>query len=251
MSNSSQFDALRAEDIIYEDNHLLVINKRPGLLAQSDVSGDPDALTLGKDYIGRKYNKPGAVFLGLVHRLDRAVGGVMILARTSKAAGRLSAAVREQRIRKMYRALCMGPRKIPDGELVDRVRKDERTRMAVADVDSEAGREARLILRSLEPAPAQLGRVTAHDASPEFTYVGCLYEIELITGRFHQIRYQLSSRGMPIVGDVKYGSQHALPGVQLALFCTGLQLEHPVRREPLSLTAPLPDWAQTDREARQ
>lgn len=217
--------------VLYEDNHLLVIDKPAGLLSQSDrPDGDDDVLSQGKAYIAERYAKPGAVYLGLVHRLDRNVSGVMILARTSKAAARLSEEIREGRVRKVYTAVTEQP--LPaepgdEGRLEDYIHKDERRRLA-------------------HSAPAGTGKLATlryHRIAtpPGFAFSeAAVYEIELETGRFHQIRFQFASRGAPILGDVRYGAQRKLPGVALALHCRHMEVKHPTRDERLAFSSPPP-----------
>ncbi len=214
--------------ILYEDNHLLVIDKPAGLLSQSDRPADDDShddvLGIGKAYIAERYAKPGAVYLGLVHRLDRNVGGVMILARTSKAASRLSKEIREGRVRKLYTAAT--ERSLPadyadEGRLEDHMRKDERRRLALP-ADAGGGKLATLRYRRLA-------------SPPDFAISeAAMYEIELETGRFHQIRFQFAQRGAPILGDRRYGAKQGLPGTALALHCICMEVKHPTRDERLA-----------------
>lgn len=225
--------------VLYQDNHLLVVEKPAGVLSQSDQpDATDDLLNQAKAYVKKEYNKPGDVWLGLVHRLDRDVGGVMIFARTSKAAGRLSEEIREGRTRKMYRALIERlPRANPadtakdsDGwiQLEDYIVKDINNRKARAadprDLQN-SGKRALLMYRTVG-RPPKLGPI--------------LIEIKLETGRFHQIRFQLASRGAPILGDRKYGSRQSQPGVKLALHCVEMGVSHPVRGEFLSFACTVP-----------
>lgn len=198
-------------EILFEDNHLLVINKPAGMLSQADSSGAPDLLTELKGYIKVKYNKPGNVFLGLVHRLDRNTSGLMVVARTSKAASRLSEQFRLHSVEKIYRALVSPPPAKPEGTLESRLTKDNQN---LRQTEDEEGGEARLTYRTL--------RANSKEA---------LLEIELETGRFHQIRFQLSNAGSPVAGDRKYGSKLSGP---LALCCVRLSFNHPVTKERLT-----------------
>jgi 23S rRNA pseudouridine1911/1915/1917 synthase len=202
--------------VLYEDNHLLVIDKPAGLLSQEDSSGHPDVLTVLKDYVKEKYNKPGNVFLGLVHRLDRNTTGLMVVARTSKAASRLSEQFRKHTVEKLYQAVVSPPPAEKEDRLEDRMEKDEENRMAKAAWGS-AGEKA--ILEYV------VVRQTADRA---------LLEVRLFTGRFHQIRFQLSHAGFPVVGDKKYGSN--VPG-KLALRCVRLSFNHPTTKERLVFDA--------------
>ncbi len=213
-------------EILYEDNHLLGVVKPAGLLSQGDQTGDPCLVDLVRDYLRRRYDKPGQVFVGLIHRLDRPVSGVMVLARTSKAAQRLSEQVRTRRVRKVYHAVVEGRPDPSSGELRQHLlKRAERRRVLLLDDAVEGSREAALRYRTLESAPG-------------FT----LLEVELLTGRSHQIRAQLAGLGHPIVGDLRYGSSIA-PGAQgaLALRAQRLELEHPIRAERLCWEAPPPD----------
>ena len=207
--------------IVYEDNHLLVVVKPPNMPTQADASGDPDLHSTMKRYIAEKYQKPGAVYLGLVHRLDRPVGGLVVLARTSKAADRLSAQVREKTLARQYVAAVRGDPP-QSGELRDWLLKDERT-------------------NTVRAVPA--GTPGAKDAKLCFVRVAqaeglSLLRVKLYTGRSHQIRVQLSHAGMPIWGDARYGGGR--PGEQIALWGAHLGLEHPTKKEMLSFDAPPP-----------
>ena len=205
-----------APAIIYEDNHLLIVQKPPGRLAQPDGSARPDLLTWAGDYLGR--NKPGRAFVGLTHRLDRAVGGVMALAKTSKAAARLSREFRERRTRKLYLALVTGTPSDSQGRLGQLlVRDGALTRPARP---GEAGSEAVLTWRLAR----RLGPLS-------------LLEVDLETGFKHQIRAQLASLGLPVAGDVRYQSPMAGPSPAIGLWAKSLTLAHPTRGEEMTFTA--------------
>lgn len=208
-------------DLLYLDNHLLVVGKPAGMLAQADRTGDADLLTLGKAYLKERFSKPGNVFLGLVHRLDRPVSGVMVLARTSKAAARLTAAFKAREVDKRYLAVVEG-RLAGEGEQVDWLRK---TKGHVHIVDAGAPGAKKAVLR-WKALGVDGGRT--------------LVEVELLTGRPHQVRVQLAALGTPILGDLRYGAREALDGRTLALHAYRLGFEHPVRRAPLVFTAPPP-----------
>lgn len=225
MAVESQIDP----EILYEDNHLLVAVKKPGVLSQSDGSQTPDMLTLLKSSIRQRYQKPGDVFLGLVHRLDQPVGGVMVFARTSKAAGRLSAQIREHRLEKYYLTVVHGCPEPPCAQLSDSLQKDAKSNR-VRVVTAGSGRLAWLSYVRL-----------ATDTASGLSLLG----IRLGTGRPHQIRVQLASRGWPIVGDRRYGPKDAqqIAGQdnQPGLFACALGFFHPTRAEPLFFTALPPD----------
>ena len=195
-------------NIIYEDNHLLVVEKPINVPTQEDNSKDEDLLNILKKYLKDKYNKPGNVYLGLIHRLDRPVGGVMVFAKTSKAASRLSNEIRLNNVEKRYMALVHNHTKEKD-VLVDKLLKDEKTNTSYVD---ENGKLSKLEYNLIE-------------------YRGdkSLLDINLITGRHHQIRAQLSSRGYPIYGDQKYGIDKA--GIQIHLWAYKLKFKHPTKDE--------------------
>lgn len=209
--------------VIFEDNHLLVIDKPAGVLSQEDKTGKPDVLTLCKKYIKKKYNKPGDVFLGLVHRLDQPVSGLMVLARTTKAASRLSEQVRNHSIQKTYWALVYGAAPA-EGELKHYLLKDAKTNLVKA-FSSKKGKakEARLTFVTLKQ--------NAHYS---------LVEISLITGRPHQIRVQFAKAGFPLWGDYKYGSPDQGKGKSLALRAVKLTFAHPTRKEEMVFEAGIP-----------
>jgi RluA family pseudouridine synthase len=206
---------------IYEDNHLLVLNKPAGVLVQGDHTGDTTLLDLGKSYIKDKYNKPGNVYLGLVHRLDRPASGIVVLARTSKAASRLSEQIRGHQFHKKYLATVSGH---PPSEAEWRdtlVREEQHSRVAG---NGESGKEA--VLRF---------QARSHTAS------NTRVEIELITGRHHQIRVQFSSRGFPLVGDFRYGSTTTFGDRAIALHAVEVEFAHPTTKETLRFRCE-PDW---------
>jgi 23S rRNA pseudouridine1911/1915/1917 synthase len=211
--------------ILYEDNHLLVVVKPPGILAQGDSTNRPNLLDQAKDYIRITYNKPGRAYLGLVHRLDRQVGGVMVFARTSKAAGRLSAQFRQKTTQKLYQAVVHGRFTPPDGELAGFLVRRGRKTVHAAKTGGDA-QEAILRYQTL---------TTGASSS--------LLDIQLFTGRRHQIRAQLSEAGHPIVGDPLYGSSLASKGDSIGLWAHTIVVTHPTRDEALTFTAsPPPDW---------
>jgi len=209
--------------ILYEDNHLLVIDKPAELPTMGVAAELPSVLTLAKEYIKKKYNKPGNVYLGIVSRLDAPVTGVLVLARTSKAAARLSEQFRKGEVEKTYWAVVEQAPEPSSGPCRDWVRKDERHRkMHITSADAEGAKEARLNYRTLQQLTS-----------------GSLLEVELETGRKHQIRLQLGSRGCPIVGDRKYGSRQPLRR-GIALHARTLSFRHPVQKTELEFKVPLP-----------
>ena len=209
-------------DILYEDNHLLVVNKPAGQLVQGDQTGRSTLLDEAKSWLKKNYNKPGNVFLGLVHRLDRTASGVVVLARTTKAASRLSEEIRSRRPRKTYWAQVAGEVP-PQGQFVDQLERDEFNSRVVA---APAGKEARLSYKRLN-------------------YVDgvSLVEIALETGRHHQIRVQFSHRGFLILGDRRYGSKQAFGNDAIALHAREMVIRHPTLGEKMSFVAePNGDW---------
>ena len=215
--------------IIFEDNHIIVVEKKPNIPSQSDKTGDMDMLTLVKQYIKEKYQKPGNVYLGLVHRLDRPVGGVMIFAKTSKAASRLSNQVREKVFKKKYLAVVDGRFKEKEGSLEDYLYKDERNNISkVVNKDKKNAKLAKLDYKEL-----------AYNEVKNLS----LLEINLHTGRHHQIRVQLANAGHSIFGDQKYRKRGQ--GKQIALWAYELTIEHPTTKEMLTfkdLPEPIGTW---------
>lgn len=206
-------------NVLFEDNHLLVVEKKPNILVQADDTKDKDLLSILKEYIKEKYHKPGNVYLGLVHRLDRPVGGVMVFAKTSKAASRLSEQVRTHKFEKIYYAVVEGKAKKQE-TLIDKLEKDSKANMVRV---SENGKEAILDYELID---------YKDDKS--------LVKIKLKTGRSHQIRVQFSSRNLPLYGDQRY-NKNAKVGEQIALFAKMLSFYHPVTREKLIFELDLPN----------
>ena len=205
-------------NIIYEDNHLIVVEKPINIPTQENTK-DKDLLTILKEYIKEKYNKPGNVYLGLVHRLDRPVGGIMVFARTSKAASRLSEQVRNKTFKKTYNAVVIGNIE-NTGKLKDYLLKDEKRNIVKVD---EKGKEAILNFKKLN-----------------FKDNMSLVEINLETGRSHQIRVQMSHHGYPLFGDQKY-NKTAKVGEQIALFAKKIEFVHPTTNELLTFELDLPN----------
>lgn len=204
-------------EILYEDNHLLAINKPKGVLSQEDHTGNPNVLTLCKEYIKNEYNKPGNVFMGLVHRLDKPVSGVMLLAKTSKAASRISEQIRKRTLDKTYLAVVCG--KAPEnGFLTHYLLKNSQTNMVTSvKKGTQGAKEAQLTFQTLA-------------VSDDFS----LLKVNLITGRAHQIRVQLAEHGYPIWGDRKYGK---LNGNTIALHAYQLVCSHPTLKDEIKFTA--------------
>jgi 23S rRNA pseudouridine1911/1915/1917 synthase len=206
--------------LLYEDNHCVAVFKPAGLLTVGDRTGDVSLVDLVRKDLRRRYQKPGNVFVGVVHRLDRPVAGVVLFARTSKAAARLAEQFRTRRVTKIYQALVEGRLATSEGTLFDRLVKDRRSNIVrrVTRPDSES-RQSSLSFRRLKTFP---------DTT--------LLEIEPRTGRSHQIRVQLAAAGHPIVGDRKYGSKRAF-SEGIALRAVRLVFEHPVRKVPVTVEA--------------
>lgn len=211
--------------IVYEDNHLLVVSKRPGEIVQGDKTGDRSMLDDLKDYLKQKYNKPGNVFLGLVHRLDRPVGGLVIFAKTSKALSRMNALFQKGQVYKTYWAIVANKPPRSEELLTHYLLRNERQNRSYASLDERPGsKRAQLTYRHLSSAERY------H-----------LVEVELHTGRHHQIRCQLSAVGCPIKGDLKYGAKRSNLDGSISLLARSLRFVHPVSSEELYLEAPLPN----------
>jgi len=215
---------LNPTDILYEDNHLLAVAKPAGLPTMGTPPGRPTLLTMAKEYVKRRYSKPGNVYLGMMSRLDAPVTGVVLLAKTSKAARRLTAQFRTHSVDKVYQAVVEGLIEPESAECEDWVGQDQRhRRMWIVGPTQPAAKHARLVYHRL---------VTIDGHS--------LLEVELETGRKHQIRLQLSHRGHPILGDRKYGSTKQWP-LGIALHARRLAVKHPTTGEQLQIEAPLPE----------
>lgn len=211
-------------DIIYEDNHIIVVNKKSGDIVQGDKSGDVPLCDYVKQYIKERYQKPGEVFLGVVHRLDRPVSGVVLFARTSKALGRLAEMFRTRNVQKTYWAIVGNEPPQTEGTLTHWLTRNPKNNTARAyDHEVPESKLAVLDYRVLSKGERYW-----------------LLEINLHTGRHHQIRCQLAKIGCPIRGDLKYGAPHSLPNGGISLHARRLQLEHPVSHQQLDIVAPLP-----------
>ena len=214
----------RPFEVLYEDNHLLIVNKAAGVLSQGDATGDSSIVDLCKAYIKDKYKKPGAVFLGLVHRLDRPVSGVIVLARTSKALARMNELFRTKATRKIYWSIVNGKPKEAAGTLKHWLVKDENK-----NVTKSFNKET----------PGALYAELSYRVIAESQGYSML-EVCPLTGRPHQIRVQLACMGCPIAGDVKYGGHGPNEDGSICLHARELHFEHPVQRVPLEVKAPIP-----------
>lgn len=203
--------------VLYEDNHIIVVEKPVNIPSQGDKTGDEDMLTIIKQYIKEKYNKPGDVYLGLVHRLDRPTGGVMVFARTSKAASRLSDQVRDKKMHKKYLCIVDGKMENQTGSMRDFLLKKEKTN--TSKVVKEGTKNAKEAILDYE--------VVKYNEEINMSVV----KVDLHTGRHHQIRVQFASRGHSLSGDQKYGTRGR--GKQLALWAYSLSFTHPVTKKEL------------------
>lgn len=211
-------------NVIYEDNHIIVVNKESGEIVQGDKTGDTPLSDCVKDYLKRKYQKPGNVFLGVVHRLDRPVSGLVVFAKTSKALSRLNEMFRKGEVHKTYWAIVKNAPKEPSGRLTHWICRNEKLNKSYAYNSEVIGsKKAVLDYRLL--------------ASGDNYHI---LEIRLLTGRHHQIRCQLSAMGSPIRGDLKYGAQRSNPDGSISLLSRHVEFVHPVSKELVSLDAPLP-----------
>ena len=211
--------------VLYEDNHLIIVNKRASDLVQGDSTGDEPLDAAVKQYIREKYNKPGDVFLGVVHRLDRPVSGCVIYARTSKALTRLSELFRTRDVKKSYWAIVTECPPAEEGVLRNFLKKNEQQNKSyVYDKEVKGSKEATLSYRII-------GRSSSF----------YLVEIDLQTGRHHQIRAQLAAAGCPVRGDLKYGSKRSNEGGGISLHARRISFIHPVKKEEINVEAPLPD----------
>jgi 23S rRNA pseudouridine1911/1915/1917 synthase len=211
--------------VLYEDNHIIVINKAAGEIVQGDKTGDKSLCDTMKAYIKEKYAKPGNVFIGLPHRLDRPVSGIVVFAKTSKALERLNRMFSEGSVKKIYWALTKGIPQPAEAELESWILRNEKMNKSFS-YPKEVKGSKRAVLHY---------RLAA--ASQNYN----LIEVELKTGRHHQIRCQLSSIGCPIKGDLKYGAQRSNPDGSISLHARYIEFVHPVSKEQIAITAPLPD----------
>ena len=215
-------------EIVYEDNHIIVVNKAPGEIVQGDKTGDKPLVEILKEYLKEKYDKPGNVFCGVVHRIDRPVSGLVVFARTSKALTRLNEMLRKGEIHKSYRALVSGRPALPEASLENYLTSDGRiNKTFISDAANPDAKRSKLEYKTI----ANGDRYS-------------LLEVNLLTGRKHQIRAQLSAIGCPIKGDLKYGAKRSNPDGSISLQSARLSFIHPVSRKSLSFEAPmLPEMA--------
>lgn len=213
-------------EVLYEDNHIIAVNKTCKEIVQGDKTGDVPLSEIVKAYIKDKYNKPGEVFLGVTHRLDRPTSGVVLFARTSKALARLNAMFQShEQIRKTYWAIVQGAPKLPEARLENYlIRNEAQNKSYIAKPGSKDAKQAILTYKTLT--------VGEHYS---------LLEINLETGRHHQIRCQLAAIGCPIKGDLKYGAKRSNPDGGICLHARQIAFEHPVSHEQITITAPTPD----------
>ena len=210
--------------VLYEDNHIIVINKAAGEIVQGDKTGDKSLCDTMKQYIKEKYAKPGNVFIGLPHRLDRPVSGVVVFAKTSKALERLNTMFRDGNVKKIYWAITKGKPLKSEGEISSWILRNEKMNKSFSyPKEVKGSKHALLYYRHIA-------------ASQNYN----LIEVELKTGRHHQIRCQLASIGCPIKGDLKYGAQRSNPDGSISLHARYIEFIHPVSKELIQVTAPLP-----------
>lgn len=212
--------------VVYEDNHIIVINKLSSQIVQGDKTGDACLVEILKDYLKEKYNKPGRVYCGLVHRLDRPVSGLVIFAKTDKALSRLTKQIKDREIKKIYWAIVKGMPEQHEGTLVNYLKRNEKQNKSY--IVSEGTANAKLAVLDY--------KLIGHSAGGY-----SLLEVELHTGRHHQIRAQLAGMGCPIKGDLKYGYQRSNPDGSISLHARRLQFVHPVKKESVELVADVPN----------
>jgi 23S rRNA pseudouridine1911/1915/1917 synthase len=220
ISQSEQLKNIAFADLIlYEDNHLMIINKPSGVVVQNDDLGTEPLADMIKDFIKERDAKPGNVFCGIIHRIDRPVSGIVVVAKSSKALTRMHELFRTNKIKKIYRALVNGVPEEPEKKLVNYLRKNSKLKKAeVFDKEVDNSKICELSYKVLEVKNNQ-----------------ALLEVYPVTGRFHQIRAQLSKMGHPIVGDMKYGAPQALKDRSICLHAYGIAFIHPVKNEPLEV----------------
>lgn len=212
-------------NVVYEDNHIIIVNKQSGEIVQGDKTGDTPLSDIVKQYIKEKYNKPGNVFLGVVHRLDRPVSGLVVFAKTSKALSRLNEMFRTGDVHKTYWAIVKKNDIAPEATLTDWLTRNERQNKSYA--------------HNREVPGAKKAVLSYKVRSMSDNYM--LLEVRLMTGRHHQIRCQLAHMGCPIKGDLKYGSPRSNPDGSISLMSHRVEFVHPVSKETIAVEAPVPD----------
>lgn len=210
--------------IVYEDNHIIIVNKAPGEIVQGDKTGDEPLVETLKKWLKEKYNKPGNVFCGVVHRLDRPVGGLVVFAKTSKALTRLNEMFRKGEVEKTYWALTRNQPEAPEARLEHYITTTERSNKSYASLTEKKNSKKAVLSYRL------LGSSDRYH----------LIEVKLETGRKHQIRVQLSAIGCPIKGDLKYGDKRSNPDGSISLMARRVRFVHPVSGETIDVSAPLP-----------
>jgi 23S rRNA pseudouridine1911/1915/1917 synthase len=212
-------------EILYEDNHIIIVNKSPREIVQGDKTGDKPLVDMVKDYLKEKYHKPGNVFCGVVHRLDRPTSGIVVFAKTSKALARLNEMFKKGEVDKTYWAIVKDLPPQDEGTLVHFLIKNQKNNKSVA-YDTEKLRSKKAVLHY-----KLVGRSQRY----------YLLEVKLETGRHHQIRCQLAKIGLPIRGDLKYGAQRSNPDGSISLHARNISFVHPVSKKMIDITAPVPD----------
>lgn len=210
--------------VVYEDNHIIIVNKYSGEIVQGDKTGDKPLSDIVKEYIKEKYNKPGNVFLGVVHRLDRPVSGLVVFAKTSKALSRLNDMFRTGDVHKTYWAITKRSDIAPEGTLTDWLTRNERQNKSYAHPKEVPGAKKAVL------------KYKVHSVSDNYM----LLEVTLLTGRHHQIRCQLAHMGCPIKGDLKYGAPRSNPDGSISLHSRRVEFVHPVSKEPICVEAEVP-----------
>jgi 23S rRNA pseudouridine1911/1915/1917 synthase len=210
--------------VVYEDNHIIIVYKESGEIVQGDKTGDTPLSDIVKDYIKEKYQKPGNVFLGVVHRLDRPVSGLVVFARTSKALSRLNEMFRTGEVHKTYWAITKNMPAIEEGRLEHWLVRNEKQNKSYAYAKEKPGAKKAVLEYKM------IGRTDNYS----------LLEVRLLTGRHHQIRCQLAAMGCPIKGDLKYGAQRSNPDGSISLLSHRVEFVHPVSKEHIDVTSPVP-----------
>ncbi len=224
--------------VVYEDNHIIIVSKQSGEIVQGDKTGDEPLSETVKKYIKEKYQKPGAVFLGVVHRLDRPVSGLVVFARTSKALSRLCNMFRDGDVHKTYWAITKNRPKEVEGTITSWIVRNEKQNKSYS-YDHEVKNSKKAILKY-----RVIGQTDNYS----------LLEVNLLTGRHHQIRCQLASIGCPIKGDLKYGAARSNPDGSISLLSRRVQFIHPVSKTPIDIVAPMPEdnlWRDISQDALQ